>query len=87
MVDTIRAVSDLPGLPKKKLCWMSPKRLQTLVETQLGAEVVMTRDSDTFVPLESRTQMANDEKADLFLSIHVNSSPEKSVRGRRDSSS
>jgi N-acetylmuramoyl-L-alanine amidase len=69
------------GLAEKEIVLDVAKRLQTLVETQLGAEVVMTRDSDTFVPLESRTQMANDEKADLFLSIHVNSSPEKSVRG------
>jgi len=69
------------GLAEKEIVLDVAKRLQTLVETQLGAEVVMTRDSDTFVPLESRTQMANDEKADLFLSIHVNSSPEKTVRG------
>jgi N-acetylmuramoyl-L-alanine amidase len=69
------------GLVEKDIVLDVAKRLQMLIETQLGAEVVMTRDSDTFVPLESRTQMANDGKADLFLSIHVNSSPEKSVRG------
>jgi N-acetylmuramoyl-L-alanine amidase len=69
------------GLTEKELVLDVAKRLQVLVETQLGAEVVMTRDNDTFVPLESRTQRANEEKADLFLSIHANSSPEKSVRG------
>src|SRR4029077_17859130 len=57
------------------------KRLKTLIETQMGAEVVMTRDADTFVALESRTQRANEEKADLFISIHANSSPEKTVTG------
>jgi N-acetylmuramoyl-L-alanine amidase len=69
------------GLTEKELVLDVAKRLQMLIETQLGAEVVMTRESDTFVSLESRTQLANDEKADLFLSIHANSSPEKSVRG------
>jgi N-acetylmuramoyl-L-alanine amidase len=69
------------GLVEKDLVLDIAKRLQTLIESQMGAEVVMTRDTDTFVPLESRTQLANDEKADLFLSIHANSSPEKSVRG------
>jgi N-acetylmuramoyl-L-alanine amidase len=69
------------GLAEKDLVLDVAKRLQSLIESQLGAEVVMTRESDTFVPLESRTQLANDEKADLFLSIHANSSPEKSVRG------
>jgi N-acetylmuramoyl-L-alanine amidase len=69
------------GLAEKDLVLDVAKRLQALLQDQLGAEVVMTRETDTFVPLESRTQMANDGKADLFLSIHANSSPEKSVRG------
>jgi N-acetylmuramoyl-L-alanine amidase len=69
------------GLTEKDLVLDVAKRLQILLESQLGAEVVMTRETDTFVPLESRTQLANEEKADLFLSIHANSSPEKSVRG------
>jgi N-acetylmuramoyl-L-alanine amidase len=69
------------GLAEKDLVLDVAKRLQALIQSQLGAEVVMTRESDTFVPLESRTQLANDEKADLFLSIHANSSPEKTVRG------
>lgn len=69
------------GFAEKDLVLDVAKRLQTLIQSQLGAEVVMTRETDTFVPLESRTQLANDEKADLFLSIHANSSNEKSVRG------
>jgi len=69
------------GLTEKDLVLDVSKRLQALLESQLGAEVVMTRDTDTFVPLESRTQLANDDKADLFISIHANSSPEKTVRG------
>jgi N-acetylmuramoyl-L-alanine amidase len=56
-------------------------RLATLVQTRLGAEVVLTRSDDTFVPLTERTAIANQYKADLFLSIHANSSPVSSVAG------
>ena len=69
------------GFTEKELVLDVAKRLKTLIETQMGAEVVLTRDVDTFVSLESRTQRANQEKADLFISIHANSSPEKGVRG------
>jgi N-acetylmuramoyl-L-alanine amidase len=69
------------GFTEKELVLDVSKRLKTLLEEQMGAEVILTRDTDTFVALESRTQMANQEKADLFISIHANSSPEKGVRG------
>ena len=47
----------------------------------MGADVVFTRDDDTFIPLESRTAVANQNQADLFLSIHANSSRDRSARG------
>lgn len=56
-------------------------RLGKLIEQKLGAEVVYTRQDDTFIPLEERTAIANRSHADLFLSIHANSSPAKSVAG------
>jgi N-acetylmuramoyl-L-alanine amidase len=56
-------------------------RLAKLVETKMGAEVVLTRSDDTFIPLQQRTAIANEHKADLFLSIHANSSPAPSVAG------
>jgi N-acetylmuramoyl-L-alanine amidase len=56
-------------------------RLGALLTQRLGSEVVYTRDDDTFIPLEQRTHIANDHKADLFLSIHANSSPVRSVSG------
>jgi N-acetylmuramoyl-L-alanine amidase len=50
-------------------------RVGKLVEERMGAEVIYTRSDDTFIPLEGRTALANEKKADLFLSIHANSSP------------
>jgi len=69
------------GFMEKELVLDVARRLKALIEAQMGAEVVLTRDSDTFVALEDRTQLANQEKADLFISIHANSSSEKTVRG------
>ena len=46
-----------------------------------GLEVVLTRRDDTFVPLEERTSIANDVRADLFVSIHGNASYDTKVRG------
>jgi N-acetylmuramoyl-L-alanine amidase len=57
------------------------KRLGALIEKGLGSQVIYTRTDDSFVPLEARTAMANRLKADLFLSIHANSSPLRSVSG------
>ena len=69
------------GYTEKELVLDVAKRLKELLETELGAEVVMTRSEDNFVPLESRTAIANQQEADLFISIHANSSRVRSVRG------
>jgi len=69
------------GYSEKDLVLDVAKRLKTLIETEIGAEVVMTRNDDTFVPLETRTLIANQQEADLFISIHANSSKTKTVRG------
>jgi N-acetylmuramoyl-L-alanine amidase len=69
------------GLMEKDLVLDVALRLGKLIRKTLGADVVYTRSSDVFVPLEDRTKIANNEKADLFISIHANSSPEKSATG------
>jgi len=69
------------GYAEKELVLDVTRRLKELIEAELGAEVVMTRSDDSFVPLESRTTIANQQQADLFISIHANSSRVRSVRG------
>jgi N-acetylmuramoyl-L-alanine amidase len=70
------------GLLEKDLCLDVALRLGALIGERLpGAEVIYTRDDDTFVPLEQRTAIATQAKADLFISIHANSSPDPSARG------
>jgi N-acetylmuramoyl-L-alanine amidase len=69
------------GLLEKDVVLDVAKRLGRLLETRLGAEVVYTRQDDTFIPLETRTAIANRERADLFISIHANSSHDPDARG------
>jgi N-acetylmuramoyl-L-alanine amidase len=69
------------GLLEKDLVLDVSLRLGRLLQTRMGAEVVYTRDDDTFVPLETRTAIANQQQADLFVSVHANSSPDPSARG------
>jgi N-acetylmuramoyl-L-alanine amidase len=69
------------GLQEKDLVLEVGRRLGRLLETRLGAEVVYTRKDDTFIPLETRTAIANQQRADLFISIHANSSQDSAARG------
>lgn len=69
------------GLQEKDLVLDIALKLKKLVEERLGSEVVLTRDDDTFIPLEERTAIANQSGADLFLSVHANSSHNRRVSG------
>jgi N-acetylmuramoyl-L-alanine amidase len=69
------------GLLEKDLVLDVALRLGKLLENRLGADVVYTRDDDTFIPLETRTAIANQQQADLFISVHANSSRDQSARG------
>ena len=69
------------GIQEKDVVLDVALRLGKLLHDRLGAEIIYTRSDDTFIPLETRTAIANKAQADLFLSIHANSSPDASARG------
>jgi N-acetylmuramoyl-L-alanine amidase len=69
------------GLMEKDLVLDVTRRVAKLVEARLGLKVLLTRDSDNFVPLRDRTSFANRQHADLFVSIHANAHREASTDG------
>jgi N-acetylmuramoyl-L-alanine amidase len=69
------------GFAEKDLVLSIALKLQEMLQEKLGAEVVLTRKDDTFIPLEERTEIANQHRADLFISIHANSSSIRSISG------
>jgi N-acetylmuramoyl-L-alanine amidase len=69
------------GVTEAELTLDVATRLKKLLDKQPGIEVVMTRSTDVFIPLEERTRIANREGADLFLSIHANASRNVRARG------
>ncbi len=69
------------GIQEKDVVLDVALRLGQLLKQRLGADVIYTRDDDTFIPLETRTAIANKAQADLFISVHGNSSPDPTARG------
>jgi N-acetylmuramoyl-L-alanine amidase len=70
------------GLMEKDLCLDVAQRLGKLIQENFpAAEIVYTRQADKFVGLEQRTAIANGAKADLFISIHANSSEDAKASG------
>ncbi len=69
------------GILEKDIVLAVAKKLAKRLKAELGIQVVLTREEDTFVPLEDRTAVANAEDADLFISLHVNSSPNTEAKG------
>lgn len=69
------------GLKEKDLTLEIAKRLGNLLSKRLGAQVIYTRTSDLTVALDARAAVANDAGADLFISIHANSSDDPAARG------
>ena len=73
--------AQVKGLNEAELVLDVALRLQKLLAQEPGFEVILTRRTNKYVTLEERTAIANKAGADLFLSIHVNSSPNVSIRG------
>jgi N-acetylmuramoyl-L-alanine amidase len=69
------------GIQEKDVVLDVALRLGKLLHQRMGADVIYTRDDDTFVPLEQRTAIANKAQADLFISVHANSSSDPTARG------
>ena len=69
------------GLLEKDLVLDVSGRLKDLLETRLGTEVILTRSRDEFIALEERTAIANQQQADLFISIHANSARNREASG------
>ncbi len=69
------------GTEEKDITLKVALKLRDLLSKQSGIRVLMTRERDEFVELEDRAKFANGQQADLFVSIHVNSHPQRSVKG------
>jgi len=69
------------GIQEKDVVLAIGLRLKELLKEELGVDVVMTRSTDIFIPLEERTAIANKVGADLFLSVHANAALNRSAAG------
>jgi N-acetylmuramoyl-L-alanine amidase len=69
------------GVEEKRITLEVARRLRTLIETRLGVRVILTRDDDRRVSPDDRAAVANNNKADLFLSLHLNAAPVPGVMG------
>ena len=69
------------GVAEKDIVLKVAKKLAAKLRKDLGVQVVLTRKDDRFVSLEDRTAIANAEDADLFISLHMNASPNSEAKG------
>jgi N-acetylmuramoyl-L-alanine amidase len=74
-------VRSAEGAKEKDLTLAIARRAKGVIEARLGLRVLLTRDDDRNVPLDDRTSMANNNKADLFISLHVNGSMRPATSG------
>ena len=69
------------GTKEKHITLKIGRYLKNLIHKRLGSTVFLTRTKDTFLDLEKRVEFANKKKADIFIPIHVNSHPQKKIKG------
>ena len=69
------------GTKEKHITLKIGNYLKDLIQKRLGSKVFLTRTTDTFLDLERRVEFANKKKADIFISIHVNSHPQTRIKG------
>ncbi len=69
------------GLKEKDIVLKIGQKLAPILAEETGAEVILTRDTDVYIPLEERTAIANTQGADLFISLHINAHPSPKVHG------
>jgi N-acetylmuramoyl-L-alanine amidase len=69
------------GILEKDLTLAVARRLKAALEGRLGLRVLLTREDDSDVPLDRRTAVANNNKADVFISLHANASPIEAASG------
>ena len=69
------------GTREKDLALQMARRLKAAIESRMGLRVLLTREGDDNVPIDRRTALANNNKADLFISLHANASFKSDVRG------
>ena len=69
------------GVMEKDLVLSVAKKLAVKLTNEMGVQVVLTRRDDRFIALEDRTYLANAEDADLFISLHMNASPNADAHG------
>ncbi len=69
------------GLVEKEVVLSIARRLRELLQERLGLQVILTRDGDRDLALDERTALANNNKADLFVSIHADASPSRDAKG------
>jgi N-acetylmuramoyl-L-alanine amidase len=69
------------GAVEKDLALQVARRLKAAIESRIGVRVLLTREGDEAVPIDRRTALANNNKADLLISLHANASFQRSARG------
>ena len=69
------------GMKEKDIVLQVAKKLAVKLKKDLGYEVILTRNDDTFISLEQRTAIANTNSADLFISLHLNAHPSAKIYG------